>query len=206
MRGFPTAASPYDHGARRHRIPGGAIQWHPAIMGSTPWDQGKNGTTSTLTLGRLYGFPMLFPATDTIRQLGFHLQAPQAGKKARLGLYAANVIATNDLRPGALLIDGGELDLSASGFLPTADLNYVVTGPTLVFVAILTNVAAVTMTFNTYDVWAAMGIANADIGSSSTQQYGWYAAQAYGALPATFPAATALTYSTPGNFVLWVGL
>lgn len=60
------------------------------------------------TLAQATFLPFIIPSATRILRIGFYLVTAQAGAKCRLGLYADSGGA-----PGALIVDGGEIDLSA---------------------------------------------------------------------------------------------
>lgn len=92
------------------------------INGPTPYDTGwPSGTylapanlsnapgSSAVSTSALVTFlPFVIPRGVTVAKIGLWLVTAQAGAECRLGIY------TNDNgKPGALIVDGGTLDLSA---------------------------------------------------------------------------------------------
>lgn len=73
----------------------------------------QGGSFSTLAPGAstIYYFPTFFPVATPVVGLVTEITTAAASAKARMSLYACN----NDLTPGALVVDGGEVDCSTTG-------------------------------------------------------------------------------------------
>lgn len=75
-----------------------------------------NNTLSQTHVGflRVY-IPIFVQRRKTFTQIGVNVGTAQAGRFARLGIYAATFLATGQIRPGALTIDAGTVDVGTAG-------------------------------------------------------------------------------------------
>jgi len=143
-----------------------------------PFPVEGTGTASALTAGRLYAFPFPISRDVTIDRLAIQVTTADAGKKVRLGIYqhGANVY------PGALLLDAGEVDVGANGVKEIVISQAL--PRSMYFLAIISD--GVPELRRLHHHLALMGIDDTDFGKPYIY---WYKAQAYGALPGSFPAA-----------------
>jgi len=141
------------------------------------------GAVSTLApnaAGRLYLTPRRVTGSETYDRIGIEVTTGGTGSLAHLGCY------TNDNgRPGTLIVDSGELDLSAPG-VKTATIDETLEH-TWVWDAALFNNTAATLRGLTLNFTSAIP-QTADTAISLAGSM--IVAQAYGALPATCPAPT----------------
>jgi len=74
---------------------------------------GLSGSPATFAPGAniIFYFPIFFPTATLVTGLAAEITTAAASAKARMALYACN----NNLTPGALVIDGGEVDCSTTG-------------------------------------------------------------------------------------------
>jgi hypothetical protein len=118
--------------------------------------------------------------------------AGDPGAKARLGIY--NQVADNDLYPNALLVDGGELDITSTG-VKEATISLAL-NPGTYYCAITINESIPVHIIRGIPV----GGQNPHWGSpaaTGTASHGvLHVTQAYGALPSTFPSGGLPTTAT----------
>jgi len=161
--------------------------WYPAglpVYGS--W--GSLGS-SLVTLGRLYGMPFSRPRGRVIDRIGFRVTtAAGAGGVARCGIYQATS-ATN-IYPSALVLDSGELVTTSTG-VKSASVNQNLDPDVLYWFALLFGVAAPQVS-EVDSGLRVLGLSSALV----TPAQSLFVAQAYGALPATFPAGATLEAGT----------
>lgn len=116
----------------------------------------------------------------TVDRIGVSVQAADAGKGMRLGIYADDDL---DGYPDRLVLDAGTVDLDTTGARTIAIEQHLPAG--LYFLALLTDSAAVSLWMaNTPTDWSPLGSG----GSPGLPWFTWKVAQSYGALPSTFPA------------------
>lgn len=144
-----------------------------------------NATASTvLAVDKLYAAPLRFNADVVIDRIGVEVTTgATAGGVARLGIYS-----DNDMVPGSLIVDAGEIITTATGgveIILASPLS--VSKEDIIWLAFLQGVAACQMrAMQASGVVGALGV------GSLTDLYptcGYSKAQAYGVLPAAFPAA-----------------
>jgi len=150
-------------------------------------------TAGAVTVGRLYAFPFLTPKAITVDRIAFNVTTLLAGK-ARAGIY-------NDagMRPGSLLVDGGEMDTGTTG-VKAATINQALAGSGLYWLAFLANAAVTVRILAVGGVLPILGCSSA---LGTAPNFGMYMAQTYGALPGTFSASPSMITGTPivGIFV-----
>ena len=136
---------------------------------------------------RMYSQVICFPEDITIDQLAIYIYtAAAAGGVARMGLYADD----GTLHPGQLIYDSGEIDTTTTGPKTAAPPSPVVIAKgTPFWTCLLCGVAALKPKVSDYSCLSALGTGNT-VGGWSLN--GFYADQAYGALPATHPAGILL--------------
>jgi hypothetical protein len=133
----------------------------------------------TLTADRIYGMPVYVPVTTFNQGIGFFVITAAAGKSVRLGIYADNGGV-----PGALLVDAGAVSVAAVDAAALA-LTYWLR-PGWYWLACLSEGTPVIRGQNNGGP-SLLGVAS-NTGTDCDNFV--YAAQAYGALPANFPALT----------------
>jgi len=151
---------------------------------------GNTAETSTgwsPAIGRMYTQVMCFPEDITIDQLAIYVYtAAAAGGVARMGLYADD----GTLHPGQLIYDSGEIDTTTTGPKTAAPPSPIVIAKgTPFWTCLLCGVAVPKTKTSDATCLSALGTGNTVGGWSFN---GFYATQAYGALPATHPAGTLL--------------
>lgn len=89
-----------------------------------------SGSPATLAPGvnTLYYFPVYFLAPTLVTGLSAEITTAAASAKARMGLYQCN----SDLTPGALIVDGGEVDCSTTGVKEDTISAVMPAGPALI--------------------------------------------------------------------------
>jgi len=144
-------------------------------------------TTGAVTLGRLYAIPFLCPKAITLDRIAFNVTTLLAGY-ARAGIYSD----TGSLYPGARLLDGGEISTGTTG-VKSATINQALAAG-IYWLAFLASVAVTVRCFAVASLIPILGISNA---LGTAPNLGIYAAQAYGALPASFPGTPTMITATP---------
>lgn len=160
-------------------------RWYPANLVNN-----VNPTTVNTAHDTLYAVPIVEARGGTVDRIGFYMSALLVGN-ARLGIYQATS-ATN-LYPNTLVVDAGAAAL-VNG-LNSRNINQVLTAGTLYWLAMITSVdtnPAPPYALPLTGTLPQLGVSNAFV------QWSWCSvAQAYGALPANFPAGAALLSTTP---------
>ena len=143
-----------------------------------------NFTTTTVTANQMYAIPFLESRGGTLDRIGFYCTAG-GPHNFRLGIYEST--SRTVIYPGALVLDAGVV-ASAAATLCSAVINQALTAETLYFLTLLPETTGGT-TFRANQqayCWSCHGN-----GSGAGFYPGGpyvYAAQAYGALPANYPA------------------
>lgn len=136
----------------------------------------------------LWACPFILPQCANITRLGTWCQtAGTAAARARIGLYTSD----GNLYPATLIVDGGEVNCSATG-LKEVVVN-VTLEPGVYWVAVDWNEAAIG--------WYLLNSGSPYlIGSALDSHLGWQVVQAYGALPANYPGGGANNRSPIGFY------
>lgn len=160
---------------------GGLDIWY--LLGSNS----NNAITSgAVTANTLYGIPFIAPTRGaTLDRLGFNVVTLLAGN-ARVGLYSAT--SDTNLYPNALVVDGGGIS-TGSGGVKSATISQVLTPGALYWAVYLGDAAP---SVRTHQGGTATNILGFDSSLPNGGTRGISVAQAYGALPATFPVGAAL--------------
>jgi hypothetical protein len=145
-------------------------------------------TATAVTLGRLYAIPFISSKAGTLDRIAFNVTTLLAGF-GRAGIYSD----TGSIYPGARLLDGGEISTSTAG-VKSATINQALSGGTLYWLTFLASVAVTVRCFAVGSLVPVLGFSNA---LGTAPNVGLYAAQAYGALPATFPATPTMIVAAP---------
>jgi hypothetical protein len=134
---------------------------------------------------RLYAAPFICPKAITLDQLIIRVTvAGSATANARLGIYEST--SETNLYPGARVVDGGEVDCSSTG-VKTATISTSLTAGKLYFLCVLFEEAFSILGTDGVGIPGVLGYdENPNVGDQATVCI--RATQAYGALPATFPA------------------
>ena len=150
---------------------------------------GNSPGTSTdyvLNINRMYSQFICFGEDIVIDQLAISISEAAAGGVARMGLYADD----GTLYPGQLIYGSGEIGTTTTGLKTAAPPSPIVIAKgTPFWTCFLCGVAAPKLKSSNANCLSALGTNNIGGGGSFN---GFYANQAYGALPATHPAGTFL--------------
>ena len=154
------------------------------------------GTTAT-TLNRMYALPFVTQHRRVLSSIAVNLTgAGAAGSNARLGLYRN--ADDDNLYPGALRADFGEVDFSSSGVKTIGSLTQVLEANHCHWFVYH---AEDVRTVRALNYASGTGInTRTGYGPSlpTTGGIGWYAGSAYASgLPATFPAVTEMNVDPP---------
>ncbi len=153
-------------------------------------------STATPVIDTFYALPFVSPRGGSLDRLAFNITTVGgAGSLSRAGIYANT--SSSVLYPSSLVVDGGAFDSSAVGGTGAkvatiaADLD----AGELYWVAFLCGVAApIVRSIATAGLYPIFGL---DSTLSTAPGVGLTVAQAYGALPGTFPAAATVITAAP---------
>lgn len=141
---------------------------------------------------KLYAIPFIVPKTITVDRLAVYiLTGGPSGSRCRLGIYEAT--SSSNLYPSGRVIDGGELTIETTQVLVTLTISQTLSAGKLYYVVGLFNTTFVSGPGEILSLdpnAAQIGV----LGTNSTTGFGkhrsgWQVGQAYGALPATYPAS-----------------
>jgi hypothetical protein len=135
--------------------------------------------------------PFPVPRGITIDRMGVYVSTLSTGK-ARLGIYA-DAGGDSLCYPGSRVIDAGEIDVTVTG-AKTLTISQALSQNSLYWLVILCQATPAIYCIPVAGVIAVLGHSNA---LGTAQNAGLYAAQAYGALPATFPTTPTLITAAP---------
>lgn len=171
--------------------------WYVALL--TPYSFANGAIQNSVPINNLLrGLPFTSPRGGTLSDIAVYCGGfPDAAAFARLGIYEAIDVGSGNLYPGPLVADCGQIALSAMGIrsLPctvTLQPNKLYYLASLFSIPGITNVYSYQLTgsyvgseyivLGQTDNWAAV----------NSYQIGYSVVQAFGALPATFPAGGSL--------------
>ena len=183
-QGAPAAAAP-EEAYYRHYGTTKYEAWH-----TSP----KTGTAlagSALVAGRLYAMPFPVPRGITLDRIGVYVSTLSTGL-ARLGIYA-DAGGASLCHPGSLVLDAGTIDVTATG-VKSITISQALSQNSLYWLVILCQATPAIYCIPVAAVIAVLGHSNA---LGTAQNAGLYAAQTYGALPATFPTTPTLITAAP---------
>lgn len=157
---------------------------------------------------RLFFVPLVLSRSCIIDQIGIFLVAVGAagggGPNLRLGLYT-NAPATN--RPDMLIVDAGEMDVTATTGARSIAINVAVQAHTTYWAAMIHQVSGTKPQLRSWDATSGdhdsagltLGFADAStIGTPRYDQTGWYVPSwTYGPLPYVAPTADKAGGTTP---------
>jgi hypothetical protein len=147
-----------------------------------------SNTSSTITggLNLFYCVPLLAPRGGTLDRLAFEVTTLGSGGFSRQGIYAAT--SDNDLWPGALVVDGGEVSVNTTG-VKEVTINTTLEPDVLYWAVVIFGTAAPNIKAHVAGtVLTMLGVTSANMNDANT---GFTRSQTYGALPSTFPAGPA---------------
>lgn len=143
-----------------------------------------------LTANTLYTTPFFGLKAATITKIGLYIATGDSGKKARLGIYEGD----DDVYPGDLVSDCGEIDVNSGGLKEITGLNIAIAGKLYWFVIISDGSPQITRINPAY-AWNIIGSVDYTTGNLKSS---WQKSNTYGSLPDPFPAsATASDYLFP---------
>ncbi len=153
---------------------------------------GNNLTVSAIVANRLYAVPFVVSVPIDIDAIAAHVSTAAAGKLWRLGIYKDN----GNCYPGALAGDSGPQSVAATGYFSyplTAHLD-----PSLYFLVVISDG---TPSMNIFGGYCMLNVLGYNLSNLTPFTY-LYHAQAFGPLPALFPAASpTLVQSNGGPFI-----
>jgi hypothetical protein len=162
--------------------------WH------TPGTIGEGSPAATVPEDQIYAVPFLVCQAITIDRIGFMKNANGAGALGRCGIYRGT--SRTILYPSALVIDGGQQDLSAGGAAVHASTISVALTPDLYWLVYLGDAAThpqlICHDTSPCSLPPLLGVSSTVFGTFRTHLRGAFA---YAALPATFPAGATPNFS-----------
>lgn len=152
-----------------------------------------NGMSAATTTGKIWFMPLLVGADATYTAICTHLQSAVASKVVRLGIYSDS----NGV-PGSRVIDAGTVSTATIG-TKEITINQALTAGWywLAFISDATATAVWSSYTASNVVDFGLGTSFLDGAAVTTNDFyvGYYGTQAYGALPSTPPALTAVKSS-----------
>lgn len=163
------------------------------ICGSPSQPIGLKGTVAPAT-GTLFAIPFMTGRGGTIDRIAFEVTTVSAaGGKARVGIYSSTDTYGNPY-PNKLIIDGGEFAVDAATGVKSTTISQALPEGVLLWAVYLCGTAAPTVRGILGQ--ACYGLLGQPSTIGTTIYTELSVAQAYGALPSTFPAGAALTSAT----------
>lgn len=149
-------------------------------------------TTSTSpSTGNIRARPIVFGRDGTITSLGVTVNTGAANAKGRVGIWLAGA----DGYPTTLVGESGELDLSTTGRKAATGLSIAVSASSSYWLGYLGGTAAATLVVANSIVTLGSVVATA-AGTTVTRVNLLSVAQAYGAMPSSFPTGASAQTST----------
>ena len=146
-------------------------------------------TTLVVTLNQLYAIPFFAGPGGVLSEVAAYVTAAgAAGSVLRVGVYRAT--SRTDLYPGPLVCDAGEFAGDSTG-LKNGTVSAVMTPGLQHYVVFIAGVSAPTVRAASFSTLNGVNLSSTLVPGS-----GWTKAQAYGALPSTFPAGGSAGQST----------
>ena len=178
------------------------------VVGTSPLERyyfaGQNAPVALITgsgaTGTLRAFPFVSPRGGTLDRLAIAVTTGAgAGGVARWGIYTAT--STTNVYPSALVVDAGEVDVTSIG-VKSQTISVALSSSTLYWFVYIGGVSAATIRFlNANGCWPFLGYSNAfdSAGVANLNPgVGLTVAQAYGALPGTYPAGATVIVNDVG--------
>ena len=164
--------------------------------------QGILTVTSALTpgIGTIRSRHIVFGRDGTVSSLGVTVQTGGANAKGRVGIWLAGANGY----PTTLVGESGELDLSTTGRKVATGLSFPVSAALAYWVGFLGGTLAATLSVMNDAV--SFGSFATAAGTTTTRAIGLSVAQAYGAMPAAFPAGGVTTGTGTQIPVMLVGV
>lgn len=148
-----------------------------------------SGTAGLPPIDNIEAVAFMVARNCTVSGLSVRVSTAAAGGKARVGLYSALASGL----PGALLVDGGEFPTTAIGQQNSPNaISVPLLAGNIYWAAILQGVLAASFSaIPVAELWCGV-LGGLDTSLDSAPRTKVRAAQAYGALPANFPALSAV--------------
>ena len=152
----------------------------------TPFFTGYNVGALVIPADYIYAIPVPIVRPVTIDGIACHCSTLEANVSARLGIYASSAML-----PTNLVLDAGTVSLATAGQKMISISQALAKG--IYWFCILSNATGTAQLYR-YSTGAPNFCLNTTFGENTYN--GYKVAQAYGALPATFPASPALNTNT----------
>jgi len=151
----------------------------------------RRDCSTALVIGYLYASPHVISRKCTVDRIAVSVVDEVAGSHMRLGIYASD--NPDDVSPGRLIIDAGEIDSSTAGY-KTVVIDQQLTPGLYWFAVIGSSIAKLYFMDNTYDQGCIVLGNDGDGSSMYLSGTGIVKASVgYGALPDPFPSGWATT-------------
>ncbi len=162
------------------------VLWRPPASGcyTAGFFTGNQTSGAAFPTNTLIAMACILPTRGTYSDIAIRIDTGQGGATARLGVYDTHPTIA---RPDSLIEDAGEFAATGAGFVDEPFAANLGLGPGLFWLVLATSNAAVVWERTSTDTSffpAAEVSGTAFVGRVTME-----AAQAYGALPATFPAS-----------------
>lgn len=179
-----------DVGFGRHAAGGGLVAWYVANCANC-----TALTSGILTGAILHALPFTSPwRGGVLDRMGLYVTVGAAGL-IRLGVYKAT--SPQNLYPGDLIVDAGQVDTTVLGAKTLTINTQLAVGATYWAVCLATLGDPGSGTINCLAVGGCGQVLGHDPGFGVNPYTHLEVAQAFGALPATFPAGGALQWTAP---------
>ncbi len=174
---FPNISTPLHRGTSPLEC------WYSGVLNQTAYLAGS----AAWALGNMYASPLAIGRSGKLDRIAFETTANVPTSVARVGLYRAT--SNSNIYPAERLADGGEQDCNAGPGIKSTTISVDVT-PGLYWLVMLAGVAAPTLRrIPGGGLTPIIGVP----GALGAAPYSYLVvAQAYGAMPATYPAGGAL--------------
>lgn len=160
-------------------------RWYPGGLVNVMSSPGGQA----FTLNTLFAVPFISTRAGNLDRIGFRLVSGQASAKGRVGIYEAT--SETNLYPNALVVDGGEKDISGAAGVQSSTISQALTAGKLYWFVYLTNNSSATIMGWTGMVGGFTAVFGCDntLGLNGANGVGLSVAQTYGTLPSTFPSS-----------------
>ena len=157
---------------------------------------------SSLPADTLYAWPFFVGKQCRFNSMVFEINGGIGTTLMRFGIYRNRSVKSP--YPTSRIWDSGQQSIAANGLVTLSGINQTAVASSLYWLACLTNGGARSFVLFAPTSAGIPTVAGIDDVSPNTLQYGgWRAAQAFGALPSSYPAGAtrnAVTTSTPNLF------
>lgn len=140
-----------------------------------------------LTVDRIYAVPFYCAGAHTFDRIAYHVSTAVAGGLTRLAVYLDN----DSIYPGSRVLASDELTGASTGLKETI-VDWTSVANKLYWLAMITNRAIYVRSLE--DIYSFGCVFGYGAAMPTDQDNHYYKAQAYGALPETFPGGATISY------------